>query len=474
MSRRSIKTLIQQIVGSVPFQSIAKTVNLPNLPKFEVGSTIEDDRFQIEEVIHYSPSKAVYKAIDLFRNGSAVALKVTEVDGESTNPLLFDFIEGLENQEKIGISRHILRFHDIHVSNYHGADLLILSMDYAEGGNFQNWVKKHQGRKLLRETEGLEYFKHFCHGILSGIESGFIHRNVKPSNCLLCNGVGKVTDFCSINQKNRIDCEESDASKNSDDYSDYVYWSPEEIQNLSKSQFDERSIIYRLGVMLYQLFQKDCIPPYQGSYVDLREKHLSFPIPALPDSPDFIQHCVYCCLQKNPGSRYESVDLLLEELDQYSQEVHRTFLGEDSESTSIDDDRIDVLWNEIVTEVEAGHVQKGIQSCRNLLQICDSHSKATTLLNDLMHIYQQAERMYLSIQDGLGRRGLRELVDMLCVAKEICPDHPLAIPIEKLLLARSEQFKRSMLKALESRFAGDYSISRSHFNYAKRINPDIQ
>jgi len=152
---------------------------------------------------------------------------------------------------------------------------------------------------LFNISEGLK----FAHA------QKIIHRDLKPQNILLKNGVPKISDW----GLSRIISESSTTTATSFTPS---YAAPEQINNRVK---DERTDIWQLGVILYELVTG--ILPFTGdSMVEIGmnvatkdPEHLG---ELIPDS-QAMDAVVMKCLQKNPAKRYQSVLELQKDLAMY-------------------------------------------------------------------------------------------------------------------------------------------------------------
>ena len=110
--------------------------------------------------------------------------------------------------------------------------------------------------------------------------------------------------------------------------SDYI--APEQARG---EQVDQRTDIYSLGVMLYELLTGEV--PYSGdNFVAVAMQHLHDPVPSVLDQrrdvPVRLDLAVQRSMAKDPADRFESMERQIDELDRCFGE-----LGSDDEATRI-------------------------------------------------------------------------------------------------------------------------------------------
>jgi serine/threonine-protein kinase len=152
-------------------------------------------------------------------------------------------------------------------------------------------------------------------GIASGLafahERGIVHRDVKPQNVLL-NGDGraKVTDFGIARS---LDVERG-VTQTGTVLGTSNYIAPEQA---SGQPVDDRSDVYSLGVVLYELLVGEV--PFPGeSFVAVAMKHIHEPAPSVlerrPDAPPRLASLVDSMLEKDHAFR-PSMDEVVAELE---------------------------------------------------------------------------------------------------------------------------------------------------------------
>ena len=128
--------------------------------------------------------------------------------------------------------------------------------------------------------------------------NGVVHRDIKPHNILISpEGMAKVTDFGIARA--------SDLISTTDTMGTPVYMSPEQCRRENVS--DVRSDIYSLGISFYEMLSGH--PPFQGTYQELTEAHLTQPVPKFDSSlniPQSLESIVMKCLAKDPDYRFQT------------------------------------------------------------------------------------------------------------------------------------------------------------------------
>ena len=162
---------------------------------------------------------------------------------------------------------------------------------------------------------------HIINGVTAGLqyahEHGFIHRDIKPHNILLTDEVvPKITDW-GMSKVLAADIKKSSIAGFS-----LSYAAPEQVSPSEFGRTGERTDIYQLGVVFYELVTGSI--PFGGeSIVEvgnaiLRENPIA-PSEYNPDA-EAVQKIILKCLEKDPARRYQSAAELLDALAGYLDE----------------------------------------------------------------------------------------------------------------------------------------------------------
>jgi parallel beta-helix repeat protein len=162
---------------------------------------------------------------------------------------------------------------------------------------------------------------HIVSGIAEGLryahEHGFVHRDIKPHNILLTGDmVPKISDW-GMSKVLAAEVKKSSIAGFS-----LSYAAPEQVSPSEFGRTDERTDIYQLGVVFYELVTGSI--PFGGeSIVEVGNEILrERPIPPSEYNADAaaVEKIVMKCLEKNPDLRYQSAAELLDALSMYLDE----------------------------------------------------------------------------------------------------------------------------------------------------------
>jgi len=162
---------------------------------------------------------------------------------------------------------------------------------------------------------------HLITGVVDGLryahEHGFIHRDIKPHNILLTGElVPKITDW-GMSKVLAADVKKSSVAGFS-----LSYAAPEQVSPSEFGRTGERTDIYQLGVVFYELVTGSI--PFGGeSIVEVGNAILrDTPTPPSEYNPDAeaVEKIILRCLEKDPANRYQSAAELLDALQGYLDE----------------------------------------------------------------------------------------------------------------------------------------------------------
>ena len=213
---------------------------------------------------------------------------------------------------------NIIRIHDISEIN----GLTFISMEYFHGNSLKDYIKRNGALSMM---QGFNIAAQICEGLEAAHREGVIHRDLKSQNIILdpMNRI-KIIDFGLARTAHMEGMTATGLIMGTPEY-----MSPEQV---SGKKIDERSDIYSLGIILYEIFTGRV--PFTGEsaiavgFMQLKEE----PIPPTKINPGIsteIEKTICKALEKDPIHRYRTITELKRDLEAavlQPQEISRTAL----------------------------------------------------------------------------------------------------------------------------------------------------
>jgi serine/threonine protein kinase len=271
---------------------------MPQDQKQQIG------RYEILEEIGRGAMGVVFKGRDPLI-GRAVAVKTITSGVPQSADLLERFYR--EARAAGGLQHpNIVTIYELAESG--GAPFI--AMEYLEGESLEKIIARTPALPLATK---LGYIVQTCRALDYAHRRGVIHRDVKPANIVVTrDGIVKVVDFgiarlgpTSHTQTGML-------------LGTLAYMSPEQIRG---QHFDERSDVWAMGVVLYELIT------YQRPFTG--ENHAALLLSILqnepspiwrvfPECPVALEKIISKCLRKDEKERYLSMESLLKDLENLS------------------------------------------------------------------------------------------------------------------------------------------------------------
>jgi eukaryotic-like serine/threonine-protein kinase len=220
-----------------------------------------------------------------------VVLKVLrQVPGREDSVGAFDRF--LQEYETIADMDHpnIVRIYDLGVADDHAH----IAMEYLGGGDLRQRIDAG-----IAERQGVQYLRQIASALSAVHAKGVLHRDLKPGNIMLRkDGSIALIDF-GLAKKAKL---ESEITGTGEIFGTPYYMSPEQGHG---SNVDERSDIYSLGVIFYEMLTGE--KPYRSdTAMGLIYQHANAPMPLLPARFGRYQALLNMMLAKAPADRLTS------------------------------------------------------------------------------------------------------------------------------------------------------------------------
>lgn len=261
-------------------------------------------RYDVERVIGVGGMGIVFKAFDTELN-RPVAIKVLAPNLAGNGSARQRFAREARAAAAV-VHEHVVAIHNVET----GGPAPFLVMPYVAGESLQQRIDR-EGPLGLKEI--LRISMQTAAGLAAAHAQGLVHRDVKPSNILLEDGVDRalLTDF-GLAQAN------DDASLTHTGFHPGTpqYMSPEQARG---DAVDARSDLFSLGSVMYAMAAGR--PPFRAetSLAVLRRITDTEPRPIReinPELPDWLGKVISHLLAKSPGRRFSSAAELAATLEQ--------------------------------------------------------------------------------------------------------------------------------------------------------------
>ncbi|HKF37125.1 MAG TPA: protein kinase [Ktedonobacteraceae bacterium] len=278
------------------------------------------DKYELQDLLGQGEMTEVWKAFDT-QSRRYVAIKFLRANLQVAP----DFVTRFQRETLAIASLHhpnIVQYHDFSISQLPGTGNVTayMVMDFVDGGTLAGYVRNtsRQG-KFLPAVDILRLFTSIGMAVDYAHQHGRVHGQLKPTNILLDkrdtsrNVMGEpiVTDF-------GMDKLLGIAGGNTGDWriGTPLYTAPEQIMG---SPADERSDIYSLGIMLYEICTGT--PPFLGNNaatIIMQHMNTAPASPALinPGLPPALITIITRCIAKEPWARFPTASSLVEALAQ--------------------------------------------------------------------------------------------------------------------------------------------------------------
>ena len=226
----------------------------------------------------------------------------------------------------------------VHDFGYFSGGEVFFTMKLVQGRTLKDIIKRLKAgdaetTEAYSRTRLLTVFQQVCMAIGFAHSRGVVHRDIKPSNVMIGDygetlvldwGVAKVLGREEEAPEDRVSTSRSqseDATMMGLVTGTPAYMPPEQAAG-KVDRVDERSDIYALGAMLYEILTYR--PPFRGrTFKDtLKAVITQAPVPPAQRAPEHhiparLEEICLRCLRKRPRERYQTVREILDALERY-------------------------------------------------------------------------------------------------------------------------------------------------------------
>ena len=264
--------------------------------------TLFAGRYEIIEELGAGGMGRVYRAHDTKLN-EEVALKLIKPEIAADKRTVERFRNEIKNARKIS-HPNVCRTHDLGEEG----KTLYLTMEYIRGEDLKSLIHR---MKVLAVGSAVSVGRQIAEGLAEAHKQGIVHRDLKPGNVMIDkDGQAKIMDFGIARSLVGGGITGEGAIIGTPEY-----MSPEQVEG---KPADPRADIYALGIILFEMVTGRV--PFEGETAfSIANKHRSEPAPdpriLNPQIPDGLSRVILHCLEKEKGSRYQTTDELLSDLE---------------------------------------------------------------------------------------------------------------------------------------------------------------
>jgi serine/threonine-protein kinase len=213
--------------------------------------------------------------------------------------------------------------HVVHVSDVGTLDngKPFMVMELLDGEDLSQ-VLESEGKLPIEQA--VDYVLQACEGLAEAHAARIVHRDLKPGNLFRVrkkdgSELIKVLDFGVSKALSQDVRAEGTVTTTDAVFGSPLYMSPEQMTSATKA--DERSDIWSLGVVLYELLTRR-MPFDAESMAGLAVRIATDPpdrlLTVLPDAPPELEAVIMKCLEKKPEARYQDIAELASDLEPFS------------------------------------------------------------------------------------------------------------------------------------------------------------
>jgi hypothetical protein len=275
--------------------SPGETIIIPKSPTIPASFPAELlEKYSDPQLIGMGGVARVFRALNR-QTGEEVALKIPVHFNETAGKCFMKEIKAWEDLSH----ENIVRIHEVNILPVPYVEMEFIETSLAD---LTKPLPSGDAARIVRDiAEGLSY----AHS------RGIIHRDIKPQNILMSEGgIPMITDWGMSKVMGTGFLPTITGFSLS-------YAAPEQIAPDRFGDTDQRTDIYQLGVVFFELLTAEL--PFSGDDISRVSGRIINEIPQLPSAinPAALPYdrIVARCLEKDPAARYQSIKELIEDLE---------------------------------------------------------------------------------------------------------------------------------------------------------------
>jgi serine/threonine protein kinase/predicted ATPase len=259
-------------------------------------------RYEIIESLGIGGMGKVYRAYDN-KVKEEIAIKLLKPEISQNEKIIERFSNEIRLSRKI-THKNVCRMHDL---NEDGGTQYI-TMEYVPGEDLKSFIRRVG---YLPPGKAISIGKQVCEGLAEAHSLGVIHRDLKPQNIMVDkSGNPKIMDFGIARLLKAEGITGEGAIIGTPEY-----MSPEQVEG---KETDQRSDIYSLGVVLYEMLTGKVPFEGEGTFsIALKHRDETPPHPRElnPEISAKLSAIILKCMAKEKEKRFQSAQDLLQDLD---------------------------------------------------------------------------------------------------------------------------------------------------------------